>query len=244
MMLPPDWKPRGLVGMARPQVSAEDLDGVSRNSEPKSGNVDLSKTYNSAKEYISALNANEEWVLYDEKSNRAKITSVEAFMRNVKQLQKNVGAFDDMSKTQPENTLFGFGDGNGAHFDSIMAKVLETINPAIAANYKEDLSKKDSLGTSMEERSNMYNPMYYLSPAYSGYKTAKVAKFWRIHAGIFQGDTAISTELDYALALQNYGSEVKSVDFTEVWGLYHTEAERSGSSTENLIKWIKDCLKD
>lgn len=188
MMLPPNWKPRGPAGMARPQVSAEDLDGVSRNSEAKSGNVDLSKTYNSAKEYISALNANEEWVLYDEKSNRAKITSVEAFMRNVKQLQKKVGAFDDMSKTQPENTLFAFGDGNGAHFDSIMAKVLETINPAIAANYKEDLSKKDSLGTSMEERGNMYNPMYYLSPAYSGYKTAKVAKFWRIRAGIFQGD--------------------------------------------------------
>ena len=60
MMLPPDWKPRGPAGMARPQVSAEDLDGVSRNSEAKSGNVDLSKTYNSAKEYISALNANEE----------------------------------------------------------------------------------------------------------------------------------------------------------------------------------------
>ncbi|MCR5288360.1 MAG: CocE/NonD family hydrolase [Treponema sp.] len=243
MMLPPDWKPRGPAGMARPQVSAEDLDGVSRNSAPKSGNVDLSKTYNSAKEYISALNANEEWVLYDEKSHTAKITSVEAFMRNVKQLQKNVGAFDDMSRSQPENTLFGFGDGNGAHFDSIMANVLETINPSIATDYKEDLAKKDSLGTSMEARSNMYNPMYYLSPAYSGYKTAKVAQFWRIHAGIFQGDTAISTELDYALALQNYGSEVKSVDFTEVWGLYHTEAERSGTSTENVIKWIKDCLK-
>jgi len=34
-------------------------------------------------------------------------------MRNVKQLQKSVGAFDDLSVSQPENTLFGFGDGNG-----------------------------------------------------------------------------------------------------------------------------------
>lgn len=49
--------------------------------------------------------------------------------------------------------------------------------------------------------------------------------------------------MDYALALKNYGNEVKSVDFTEVWGLYHTEAERTGTSTGNLIAWIKECLK-
>ena len=164
-------------------------------------------------------------------------------MKNVKQLQKNVGAFDDMNRSQGENVLFGFGDGKGLHFDSIMANVLEEAGSLLSKSYKADLEKTDSLGSTMEERGNMYNPMYYLSSAYEGYKTSKVAKFWRIHAGIFQGDTAISTELDYALALKNYGSEVKSVDFSEVWGLYHTEAERSGTSTENLIAWIKECLK-
>ena len=189
------------------------------------------------------MNANEEWVVYDAKTNTAKITSVEAFMRNVKQLQKSVGAFDDMSGNQPENTLFGLGDGKGLHFDAIMAQVLEETDTALAEKYKADLEQKDSLGSSMEERSNMYNPMYYLSSAYKGYKTATVAKFWRIHAGIFQGDTAVSTEMDYALALKNYGNEVESVDFTEVWGLYHTEAERAGTSTGNLISWIKECLK-
>ncbi|MCR5725104.1 MAG: CocE/NonD family hydrolase [Treponema sp.] len=242
MMLPAGWTPRGPQGMQNRAPAAEDLDGVNR-GKTASGTVDLSGTYNSASDYIAALNANEEWVMYDEKTNTAKITSVEAFMKNVKQLQKSVGAFDDMSGSQPENTLFGLGDGTGLHFDAIMAQVLKEAAPELAEKYKADLAKKDSIGSTMEERSNMYNPMYYLSSAYKGYKTATVAKFWRIHAGIFQGDTAVSTELDYALALKNYGSEVKSVDFTEVWGLYHTEAERTGTSTGNLIAWIKDCLK-
>ncbi len=224
-------------------LEAEDLDGVNRSSQKTSTNVDLSATYKNVEEYIAALNANEEWVLYDSESNTARITSVEAFMRNVKQLQKSTGAFDDMSGSQPENVLFGFGDGQGVHFDSIMAKVLAETGSALADEYKEDLSKTDSLGTSMEVRQNMYNPMYYLSPAYEGYKTSTVAKYWRVHAGIFQGDTAISTEMDYALALKNYGEGVESVDFTEVWGLYHTEAERSGTCTGNFISWVKDCLR-
>ncbi len=230
---------RGPAGQA---LSAEDLDGVNRSSK-KSSNVDLSATYNSAEEYIAALNANEKWVTYDAKTKKASITSVEAFMRNVKQLQKSVGAFDDLSGSQPENTLFGLGDGSGLHFDSIMAKVLKEIGSDKTSAYESDLAKKDDLGSTVEERVNMYNPMYYLSPVYSGYKTAKVAKYWRVHAGIFQGDTAISTELVYSLALENYGSEVESVDFTDVWGLYHTEAERSGTSTGNFIQWVKDCLK-
>ncbi len=239
MMTPAGWQPRGQMGRA---PSAEDMDGVARGTSQKTGNVDLSKTHNTVQEYIKALNAHEEWVLYDEKTNTARITSVEAFMKNVKQLQKNVGAFDDLNKTQAENTLFGFGNGTGAHFDSILAKVLKDMGSNRASSYSSDIAKKDAQGSSMETRINMYNPMYYLSPAYSGYKTAKVAKYWRIHAGIFQGDTAISTELAYSLALKQYGSEVKSVDFTEVWGLYHNEAERKGTSTGNFINWVKECL--
>ena len=247
MMVPDDWGPRGPQGMAGGNPpSIEEMDGVNRGNT-KTGNVNLNATYNSAEEYIAALNANEEWVTYNKDTNTATISSVEAFMRNVKQLQKGVGAFDDLEKAQAENTLFGFNDGKGAHFDSIMAKALRSIGTeksiAKADEFDADIAKEDSLGSSMEERSNMYNPMYYLSPYYKGYKTSKPAKYWRIHAGIFQGDTAISTEMDYYLALKNYGSAVKDVEFADVWGLYHTEAERTGSSTENLINWIKTCLK-
>lgn len=224
------------MGGRRPE--AGDMDGVKRGNA-KSG-VTLSGTYATVEDYIAALNSNENWVSYDKNSNTATITSVEAFMRNVKQLQKNVGAFDDLSGTQPENTLFGYNDGSVAHFDTTIAEILKGTEKG--DEYKASLSRKDSLGFTVDYRMNLYNPMYYLSPAYKGFKTSTPAKYWRIHAGIFQGDTAISTEMDYYLALVNYGKEVKSVEFEDVWGLYHTEAERSGTSTGNFIEWIKSCL--
>lgn len=255
MMMTGGFPPQGMGNRMPPQgqptrgnpPAAEDLDGVHRR-KGKSNNVDLSGTYNSVEEYIAALNANENWVSYDKATNTATITSVEAFMRNVKQLQKSVGAFDDLSGTQPENTLFGFGDGKGAHFDALMLEALKETGNAKADEYAADLAKKDALGSTMEERHNMYNPMYYLASSYKGFKTSTPAKYWRIHAGIFQGDTAVSTEMDYYLALVNYGSAVKSVEFADVWGLYHTEAERptygDGTSTGNFILWVQECLKN
>jgi hypothetical protein len=65
----------------------------------------------------------------------------------------------------------------------------------------------------------MYNPMYYFSSYYDGYKTSSVAPHWRIRTGIMQGDTANTVEINLALALQNYG--ISNVDFAIVWGLDH-----------------------
>ena len=84
--------------------------------------------------------------------------------------------------------------------------------------------------------------MYYLSNYYDGNNTSNVAKYWRINTGITQGDTANVTEMNLALALQN-NSNVKSVDFTTVWGQGHTTAERTGDSTTNFINWVNECLK-
>ena len=243
MLLPPDWKPRGPQGMGGAKGNApaiEELDGVKRAAEP-TGAIKPTGTYDTAEDYIAALNANESWVSYDSATNTATITSVEAFMRNVKQLQKSVAAFDDLNGTQGENTLFGIGDGKSGHFDAELAKILSGTEKG--EEYAASIAQKDSVGVDVATRVNMYNPMYYLSPAYAGYKKSTPAKYWRVHAGIFQGDTAISTELDYYLALLQYGDGVKSAEFADVWGLYHTEAERQGTSTENLIAWIKDCLK-
>lgn len=222
----------------------ENLDGVNRGKSAAQNQISLSGTYATADDYISALNKNETWVIYDKSTNTAKITSVEAFMRNVKQLQKSVSAFDDLSGSQPENMLFGLGDGNGGHFDEYMAEILAGTQKG--GEYKAAINRKDSLGFDVAYRMNLYNPMYFLSPAYKGFKKSTSAKYWRINAGIFQGDTAISTEMDYYLALKNYGSEVADVQFFEVWGLHHTEAERAsvgdGTSTGNFISWVKDCL--
>lgn len=105
--------------------------------------------------------------------------------------------------------------------------------------YAADLSKTDALGNTVDERLNMYNPMYYLDDYYEGYRSANVARYWRIRTGINQGDTALCTEVNLALALENYGADV---DFETVWGQGHVEAERTGSSTENFINWVNECI--
>ena len=89
---------------------------------------------------------------------------------------------------------------------------------------------------------NMYTPLYYLLQSEKGYGTSTVAKYWRIRTGINQSDTALTTEVNLALALDNCDS-VKDVDFETVWGQGHTEAERTGNSTENFIAWVNECMK-
>jgi hypothetical protein len=195
-------------------------------------------TYETVQDYIDHLNADNTWVIYDSESNTATITSVEDFVKNSKKASKSVGAFDDLDATQGENTLFGYNDGNGAHFDPVMAELLKD-NETYGAAYAADLEKQDALGMTVDTRMNMYNPMYYLSDSYDGYQTSDVAEFWRIRTGINQGDTALSTEVNLTLALENYG---RDVDFETIWGQGHTMAERTGNSTENFIEWVNVCL--
>lgn len=214
-------------------------DGVGRTGNASLGGLELSGTYETPQDYIDALNAEGEWVDYDASTGEVSITSIADFVTRLKIASKNVGAFDDLDATQAENTLFGYGDGSGAHFDPVMADLLSELNSSYADSYASDLEKTDSLGMTVGTRVNMYNPLYFLCDYYDGMGSSNVAKYWRIRTGIEQGDTALTTEINLMLALSNYGSEV---DFETVWGQGHTQAERTGTSTENFIRWVNECL--
>ena len=230
-------KPDG--GMMPGEVSFEELDDITRN-ETTSG-VSLSGTYETAQDYIDALNADREWVHYDAATNTASITSIEDFVLACKSASKNLGAFDQLDGGQGENTLFGYDDGNGAHFDATLAGILNELGSNYAADYAEDLTKQDSAGNTVDYRVRMYTPLYYLLESSEEYQESTVAKYWRIRTGIAQGDCALSTEMNLALALEN-DERVESVDFETIWGAGHTQAERSGNSTDNFIDWVNACL--
>jgi len=208
-------------------------------------------TYQTAQEYIDALNGDDPWISYDAKTNTATITSIAAFVTHCKQATKDVGAFDDLNRSQAENDVFGTADSDALHFDAVMAKLLadnkdkyaacSDFDASYADAYAGDLKSVDALGTDSATRQQMYNPMYYVCAGYDGYGSATVAKYWRINTGLFQGDTALTTETNLALALQA-NAAVSSVDFTTVWGLGHTTAERTGDSTSNFISWVNSCL--
>ena len=220
--------------------SFEEMDNISR-TDSDSG-LSLSGTYETAQDYIDALNADGEWVTYDAETNTAAITSIDAFVKAFKTASKSLGAFDQMDEGQGENELFGYGDGNGAHFDVTLAAILETLGNDAAADYAEDLTKPDSVGNTVDARLAMYTPLYYLLESSDGYGTSEVAKYWRIRTGIAQSDTSLTTEVNLALALENYDS-VEDIDFETVWGEGHTQAERTGDSTSNFIAWVNECMK-
>ena len=232
-------KPDGNFGGQMPGANGagyEAMDGITRTDSASSA-LSLSGTYETKQDYINALNANGEWVSWDEETNTVTITSVAAFTAALKNASKSIAAFDQLDRGQGENTLFGYGDGSGAHFDAVLARL--TAGSEYEAAFAEDLARTDTVGNTVDVRLNMYTPLYYLLPAYAGYQTSSVAKYWRIRTGINQGDTALCTEVNLALALEAYGEDV---DFETVWGQGHTEAERTGSSTDNFIAWVNACM--
>lgn len=210
-----------------------------------------SVTYETVKEYIDSLNSDEEWVIYDETTNSATVTNVEAFVVHCKNASKAVGAFDDLNRGQAENYVFGDDENDALHFDSIMARLLSenqeaymsysNWDSAYVEAYQEYQTSLDSLGNGSPNRQAMYNPMYYLCNYYEGYGTSTVAPYWRVHTGIEQGDTASTVEMNLALALEQYDS-VEDVAFEMVWAQGHTLAERTGDSTGNFIEWVNECF--
>ncbi|WP_026521854.1 subtype A tannase [Butyrivibrio sp. VCB2001] len=242
--MPEGEKPEGEMpggdmasGAETGEVDYTAIDNISR-TENNSG-VSISGTFETAQDYIDALNANETWVTYDEATNTATITSIADFAEAVKTASKGIAAFDQLDESQGENTLFGYGDGEGAHFDSMLVSVLSELGSSYVADFEEDLSQEDELGHTVDYRLNMYSPLYYLLSSSEGYGTSNVAKYFRINTGLWQSDTAVNTEANLVLALQNYGSEV---DYSFVWGQEHTTAERDGDSTTNFIEWVNACV--
>lgn len=218
---------------------------------PVGGGKDEVHTYNSAKEYIDALNGDNPWITYDEKTNTATISSVEAFVEHMKQATKSVGAFDDLQKAQAENLLFGNGQNDALHFDGNMTYFMERrqntyknyrdYDDSVRQAYEGDMNNVDALHVDTLTRQLMYDPMTFILVSEGEKKPSTLAKHWRIHTGISQGDTALTTEVNLALALKQR-KDVEDVDFATVWEKKHTMAERTGSSTDNFIQWVKDSV--
>lgn len=218
----------------------EDLDDITR-IEASNG-IAISGTYETVGDYIDALNANSTWVTYDAETNSASVTSVSDFVKAFKGVSKNLAAFDQLDAGQGENVLFGYGDGNGAHFDALLADILHELDNSYVSDFEEDLQKTDIIGYTVAQRLNMYTPLYYLLESEDGYRSSTPAKHWRIRTGIAQSDTSLTTEVNLALALRIYDG-VESVDFETVWGQKHVKAERTGDSTTNFIAWVNECMK-
>lgn len=219
---------------------------------PGSGSTGTSTTYETVADYIAYLNTDSTWVTYDATTNTATVSGLKGFVTSQKTANKPVGAFDGYSRGQGENSVFAMGLNAPSHFAPLTRDVIKANEATYAtysdwtsaygsAAYDSDFAQKDSVGKDMAWRAEAYNPLYFLSPAFDGYRRSQVARHWRIRTGIMQGDTGNTTEINLALALQNYG--IRDVDFATVWAQAHTQAERTGDSTTNFISWVESVIK-
>jgi hypothetical protein len=237
----------GAPSGGKPSGSSTDAPGGSGQSAPNSSE---STSYETASDYIAALNGDSAWIAYDEASNTATITGLAGFVAACKSPSKDVGAFDALDRSQAENQVFGDESTEGLHFDATMAVLLKRNaddyaklsdwDASYPTDYANDRKYVDAQGKSSDFRQEIYDPLYFLSDAYEGAGTSTPAPHWRIRTGITQGDTASTTEINLALALAA-ADGVRDVDFATVWGQGHTMAERTGSSTDNFITWVNDC---
>jgi hypothetical protein len=223
---------------------------IGRERSRGSGSSSSSTMYKTLAAYIKHLNSETTWVRYDTATRTAKILSLAGFVQSQKAASKDAGAFDGITRGDTENLVLGLGT-NPLHFATVSRDLIaanqsryathsDWKSAYAASQYTSDFAETDSVGGNSAYRSKMYNPMYYLTPYYQGYRTATVAPHWRIRTGIMQGDTANTTEVNLTLALQNYG--IGNVDFATVWGQGHTEAERTGNPTTNFINWVEDSV--
>ena len=191
--------------------------------------------------YLRRLNDELSWIKYDISNNRYVIRSVEDFVRLMKQATKPLGAFDAPDRSRSENILFGDGNGKGNHFDKYTAKIFK--DSSLGREYAIDLKKQDALGNSVQDRLNMYTPLYFIMPSFEGYRTAKTAPYWRIRSGINRTDTALTTEINLALALANYPT-VSKVDFKVLWNNRQAKAEENFQDSETaFIRWVDAVMK-
>ncbi len=212
-----------------------------------------SVVYNTQNDYVNNLNADAWWLTFNETRGTVRITSLGDFVRHFKRAAKDVGAFDAIDRSSLENQLFGVEDAGSLHFSSMMRDIIvqgsekygkaKGYAASCAKDWTDDLDVLDGLGTSMQTRMGMFNPLYFLCESYEGTGSSKVAAHWRINSGLFQTDTSLCTEANLALALGTLDA-VSDVAFTTVWGQGHVLAERSGTADENLVAWIVSICKD
>lgn len=185
-----------------------------------------------AQDYIDSLNADGAWVEYDASTNAVTISSVAEFSLHCKKATKPVAAFDKLE--EGGHQLFNTGDGANVHFDAMLYDIIKGTD--YQAAFDADFALLDDMGNTVAERLFLFSPLSYLLPANEAYGTTTVAEHWRIRSGIAQSDTPLTSELNLALALNAYGADV---DFETVWGLGHTQAERTGDSDANFIAWVQ-----
>jgi hypothetical protein len=128
-------------------------------SAPSSGTQGTSgssKTFTTAEKYFEYLNGGTHWVSHDASRKKAKVFSLEGFIKSQKPATKDVGAFDGIARGETENLVLGHGT-KPLHFARVSRSVIASHQHEYAAlkdwkaaygasAYDTDFAKTDTVG--------------------------------------------------------------------------------------------------
>jgi hypothetical protein len=208
---------------------------------------EVSNTYETASDYVAALNASDDWFVYNEKRSTVRISSIGSYVQACAPATRPCTAYDVVECNSLENQLFGVQDDSTLHYSKQISDTLNAAGDAFdgttdwsgnyLAQWNYDLLIKDELGVSVSKRVDMYDPLYYLNGSKRGYGTASIARDWRIQVGLGQSVVPATAGINLALAASAY-SGVNQVDLNCVWGSGMEMSETSGDALENALAWI------
>jgi len=221
------------------------------NNKAVSGVTTVQSTvYDSVESYVSTLNGESRWLVYNSHKQSALLTDLWDYVNTCSPVTRGVGAYDATDRSTTLNQLFGIDNETTLHFDETMANLAAAKQESYATcsdwdaqvvnDWAEDIAKTDSMNSDMGQRVAMLNPLYYLSAHYEGNGSSSVAPYWRINAALFQSDVPLTCEANLVRALK-HSEAVKDVSFTPVWGASTFMAERSGNAEDNLLAWVAQC---
>ena len=81
-------------------VDFTQIDDIKRSNSSSASGVTISSVYETAQDYIDALNANGAWVAYDAATNTATIKDLASFANAVKTASKGIAALDQLDSGQ------------------------------------------------------------------------------------------------------------------------------------------------
>lgn len=207
--------------------------------------------FETADDYIAFLNDERVWIQYASEADAATMTDIGAFVRRMLPKQETVALYDRFDRAGAYNRLFGVGGAEPLHFNPFLTMLLSDnadryktyadYDASVAMAYAADLSSTDALGKTVTERTDMYNPLYFLLSGQEGFGAATVSPYWRIRTGVEQTEAPLVASFNLFAAL-GANANVRQLDYAAVWAQGFVKAEQTGDAAENAIAWINACL--
>lgn len=206
------------------------------------------KSFDSLDAYINTLNSDYPWITLNSRTGKVAISDIGSFVSHCAPPTRPVGAFDALDRSQAANQLFGNDKSDSLHFDGSMLELLtnnqdyyakaQNWKSDVVTQFKEDLAQQDEFELTTPAREKLYDPLNFIAGSSPAFGTSKVAPNWRIHTGLFQTDTPVTSEFNLACALKSTDG-VKDVQFVPVWGQARSLVEVEGTPTANFLDWVE-----